>query len=209
MKARVATTWSDEGGFSAVEMIVVFLIIGIVASIAVMNFAVPNQQFKRQNVARELKVAFERARFDSVKRHAASPAGPATVVVNSSSYTLTTDLNQDGVFQSSESVITNFSAQGITISGYGSQSLPVTVTFDKRGEATARDSSNNVVQPQFRVCNGTCSQNPTSSDSNIVLVTPTGTVNMLPGNSSIPTFANANVTSIGTGTGISNKVSLP
>lgn len=197
----------DERGFSAVEMVVVFVIIAIVASIAVMSFAAPNKQFKRQNVARELKVAFERGRFDSVKRHAAG-AGPATVVVGAASYTLTTDLNQDGTFQPSESVVTNFSSD-ITISGYASQSLPVTVTFNQRGEATATDASNAVVSPQFRVCNGVCSQSPTSSDSNIVLVTPTGTVNMLAGDASIPTFANANVTSIATSTGISNKVSLP
>jgi prepilin-type N-terminal cleavage/methylation domain-containing protein len=207
MKVVAKYVWSDERGFSAVEMVVVFLIIGIIASIAIMNFATPNKQFKRQNVARELKVAFERARFDSVKRHAGG-AGPATVVVNAGSYTLTTDVNQDGTFQSGESVVTTFSTD-ITISGYASLNLPVTVTFDKRGEATAKDSTNGVVTPQFRICNGTCSQSPTASDSNIVLVTPAGTVNMLAGDASIPTFANANVTSIGTSTGISNKVSLP
>ena len=209
MTTTPRTSWSDERGLSAVEMIVVFAIIGVIASLAMMgSTGGANKQFQRQNVARELKVAFERARFDSVKRHAEG-AGPATVIVNASTYTLKTDLNQNGVFESSESVVSNFAGQDVTIAGYVSLSLPVTVSFNKRGEATAVDSTNATVAPQFLVCNGTCAQTPTASDANIVLVTPTGTVNLLAGNATVPTFANPNVTNVSTTTGISNTVSLP
>jgi type II secretory pathway pseudopilin PulG len=198
---------SDERGFSITEAIIVIVIIIILSSVALMQFGGTNSadaQFKRQNVARELKVALERARFDSVKRHAEG-AGPASVVVNSGSYTLTTDLNQDGTFQSQESQVTTFSGQGITISGYNSISLPVTVTFNKRGEA----STNGDVNPVFVVCNGTCPQTPSSSNANIVLVTPTGTVNLLAGGSTPPTFSAPNVSNIATSTGVSNIVSVP
>jgi len=192
---------------SLIETLVVIAIIVVVAGLALMQRGSANAQFQRQNVARELKVAFERGRFDSVKRHAEG-AGPATVVVDANSYTLTTDLNMDGTFQSSEIVTTNLSAQNITIAGYTSMSLPVTVTFNKRGEASAVGGGV-AVTPQFYVCNGTCPQTPTNGTANIVLVTPTGTVNLLAGSATPPTFANANVTSVSTTSGIRNTVSLP
>jgi Tfp pilus assembly protein FimT len=51
---------------------VVILVLAIVSTIAIMNMGSSKIQLERQTVARELKVAFERARFDSVKRRAAS-----------------------------------------------------------------------------------------------------------------------------------------
>jgi len=115
---------------------------------------------------------------------------------------LKTDSNNDGTY---ESLTTNFAAQNITIAGYTSMTLPVTVTFDKRGEVTATGG----VNPEFLVCNGTCPATPTSDTANIVLVTPTGTVNLLAGNATPPTFVNPGVTNVSTTAGISNMVSLP
>src|SRR5690606_12428047 len=65
---------SLDAGFSFVELMVVIVIIVIVATLALMQRGSANEQFQRQNVARELKVALERARFDSVKRRALPPA---------------------------------------------------------------------------------------------------------------------------------------
>src|SRR4029079_12806544 len=82
---------TDESGVTLIELLVVIVIIVIVCAIALMQRGSADAQFKRQNVARELKVAFERARFDSVKRRAqASPEARVTVVVDTSSYALTT-----------------------------------------------------------------------------------------------------------------------
>jgi prepilin-type N-terminal cleavage/methylation domain-containing protein len=203
--------WQKQRGVSLAETLIVVVIIAIVASLALMQFAAPNSQFKRQSVARELKVAFERARFDSVKRHAEG-AGPATVMVDTNSYTLTTDLNHDGTFQSSESVVKDLAAQNITIEIAGGLviSPPVTVTFDKRGEATAADSEFAVVPPSFYVCNGSCPQlpqTPTSSNADLVLVTPTGTVNLLGGAATPPVFGAPVVTN--PAANISNVVRLP
>src|SRR5436190_19131342 len=79
---------NDQSGVSLAETLIVVAIISIVASLAYFKMGTANVQFKRQNVARELKVAFERARFDSVKRHAAP--GAASVTVTPTSYTLHT-----------------------------------------------------------------------------------------------------------------------
>ena len=161
MKDR-SNNWNSERGVSVIEMLVVVVIIGVVAALAIMRMDGANPKFKRQNVARELKVAFERARFDSVKRHAEG-AGPATVIVDVDSYTLKTDLNQNGTFETAESVVTNFAAQNITIAGPGNLVIdfPVTVTFDKRGKSAAVDSEGSPVDPQFNVCNGACPSIPT------------------------------------------------
>ena len=69
-----------QGGFSFVELLIVVAIIAVVSTLAFFRMGTANTQFQRQNVARELKVAFERARFDSVRRHAEN-AGPASVMV--------------------------------------------------------------------------------------------------------------------------------
>lgn len=183
---------NDQSGVSLVETLVVVVIIAIVATLALMQMGTANTQFQRQNVARELKVAFERARFDSVKRHAGAP-GPATVEVGSTYYTLTTG--------SGSPQMTTLPA-GITIAGYTSMALPVTVTFDKRGEVTTTGS----VNPQFLVCNVTCSS-PSSATANIVLVTPTGTVNLLPGDAPLPAFDSPTVTN--PAVYISNTVRVP
>src|SRR4051812_47613630 len=90
-----------QSGVTFIELMVVIVIIAIVAAIALMQRGSADEQFKRQNVARNLKTAFERARFDSVKRRADSssiPAVPlAAVQIEATRFTLATDANQDGV----------------------------------------------------------------------------------------------------------------
>jgi prepilin-type N-terminal cleavage/methylation domain-containing protein len=191
-----------ESGVTVVELLVVIIIIAIVASIALMNRGSANEQFKRQNVALELKVAFERARFDSVKRRADTAAVQAKVTVTPTSYTLTIDRNMDGTLTADEDLVASLPA-GVVIGLYSGASLSSQeVVFNMRGETSQLPA------PQFLVCNVACSS-PNNSNSNIVLVTQTGTVNLLNGNSSLPTFANANVSNVNTSTDINNTVSLP
>jgi hypothetical protein len=76
------------------------------------------------------------------------------------------------------------------------------VTFDRRGE-TPLDPL-----PQFLICNVSC-DSPDNSDSNIVIVTATGTVNLLAGGSTLPTFGVPTVTNVNTSTGINPDAVLP
>ena len=200
---RSSYTTQGQDGTTLVEALVVIVIISVVAAFAIMNRGSADEQFKRQNVARELKVAFERARFDSVKRRAEG-ANQAHVVVDAGTFTLVTDVNQDGdTLDAVDSLTTNFAGQNISISSDGT-SLPVTVTFDKRGETTYTDD------PVFLVCNGSCTfSNDTSANANIVLVTPTGTVNLLPGGSALPTFGVPTITNVSTTAGVNPDVVLP
>jgi prepilin-type N-terminal cleavage/methylation domain-containing protein len=189
---------NDERGLSLVELLVVIIIIGIVAAIAIMQRGGADDQFRRQNIARELKVAFERARFDSVKRRALPPA---TVTITPGSYTLRTYNNDVNASPVPIDQVTNLPAD-IVIANYdGSVLTSTTVTFNMRGETGPSP-------PQLYVCNVNCSS-PSSDDANIVLVTSTGTVNLLSGNSSLPSFGVPTITNVGTSTGINPDAVLP
>ena len=58
MKAYGNYNFGAQEGWSLVELLVVIVIISVVASLALMQRGNANEQFKRQNVARELKVAY-------------------------------------------------------------------------------------------------------------------------------------------------------
>jgi hypothetical protein len=187
---------------------VVIVIIAIVAAIALMNRGSADSQFKRQNVARELKTAFERARFDSVKRRAQiTPSDVrATVVVSSNSYALTTYPIDSSGAPVANTLTTSTSGQNVVIGGNGSIGLPFTIYYNQRGEAV--DVGGASISPSFYVCNVSCTS-PTNNNANLLIVTPTGTVNLLPGGSSVPNFIAPSVTPVPPSTGINNTATLP
>ena len=57
-----------QAGVSLIEVLIVLVIVAVLVTIAIAQFSRPKEVFQRQNIAREFKVALERARFDSVKR---------------------------------------------------------------------------------------------------------------------------------------------
>lgn len=195
----------SESGFSIVELLVVCVIIAIIASIAIMQRGRANIDLARQNLSHDLKAALERARFDSVKRRADDAAIEANVVVNSFGYTLRTDKNQDGALDSTDDESTNIN-NGMIITGVNGINLPVTLTYDQRGEVTAR-SGGSIVNPVFRVCYLNC-LDVTKTD--LVLVSPTGTVNLLPGSADLPVFLPpSGISTVPAGTAISNSAVVP
>ena len=194
---------SHQSGVTVVELLVVVVVISVVAAFAIIQRGGANEQFNRQNVARELKLAFERARFDSVKRRAEG-AGPASVVVEDDKFTLSTDTDLDT--PGLESIETTL-PPNVSIARYEGGFGAVTVTFDKRGETTTTGAES----PVFLVCNGTCSADDDSAqNANIVLITATGTVNLLAGGATPQTFTAPPVLPpIGAGTDVNPRVLLP
>jgi hypothetical protein len=190
-------------------MVVVIVIISVVTTVALLQYTSPKRQFSRQNVSRELKVALERARFDSVKRRADVQAGQARVVIAANSFTLGIDKDKNGTVESSENVVNSFPGQGIAISG-NNFSVPLTVYFNQRGEVDARDASNNPLSivPQVLICSGNCST-ANSGNSDLLILTPTGTVNLLGGGSTVPTFAPPPVSTIGGTADVNPMVTVP
>ena len=194
---------SRQSGVTIVELMVVVVLIAVVAAFALIQRGGTDEQLRRQNVARELKSALERARFDSVKR-SAEGAGPANVVVENDRFILRTDTDLDT--PGLESIETTL-PPNVSIARYDGGRDTVTVTFDKRGETTTTGAES----PVFLVCNGTCSADDDAAhNANIVLITATGTVNLLPGGSTPQTFTAPPVAPpIGAGTDINPRVLLP
>lgn len=191
---------SGQAGISLVELLVVIVIIGIVASLALMQRGSANEQFQRQNASRELKTAFERARFDSVKRRADGGSVPlAYVFVEANQFTLFTDVNQDGDLADTGDAVTTPLPPNISIAPRAGLSLPLTISFNRRGEPGVSDL-------RMVVCNGTCDfDTDTTANANVLHVTATGTVEMLPGNSNVVAFATPPVTSVPGSTSIRSE----
>ena len=194
---------SHQSGVTVVELLVVVVVIAVIAGFALIQRGGANEQFNRQNAARELKFAFERARFDSVKRRAEA-GGPASVVVENDRFTSSTDTDLDT--PGLESIETTL-PPNISIARYEGGGGAVTVAFDKRGETTTTGAET----PIFLVCNGTCSADDDAAhNANIVLITATGTVNLLTGGATPQTFTAPPVAPpIGAGTDVNPRVVLP
>src|SRR5258708_37051336 len=124
---------SSQDGVSHIELLVVIVIIAIVASLALMQRGSANEQFQRQNIARQLKVAFERARFDSVKRRAILGASQDYVTVTPTEFTLRTyNTDVNGTAVASDQVTSLPS--GIVIGRYDSATLTsMEIDFNMRG----------------------------------------------------------------------------
>jgi prepilin-type N-terminal cleavage/methylation domain-containing protein len=202
-KHRRRDIFQDDSGFSLTELLVVISIVVIISAFALLNIGSAKKQLGRQNVARELKSAFERARFDSVKRRTLS-ANRANVVIAANSFTLNTDVDQNGTIESGEARVNNAWMSDVSICDTNGTPLSanVTVFFDNRGEISTTGGP-----AEFLVCNGSCST-PSVSNSNLILVTKTGTVNILSGGSTVPTFSTPTVTTISNSANINPDVTL-
>ncbi len=190
---------SHQSGVTVIELLVVIVVISIIAAFAMIQRGSANAQLTRQNSAQQLKTAFERARFDSVKRRPnegnPNTEAHAKVTVTPTSFTLRRYNNDANGAPGAVDVVTTL-PPGVVIALYDGTTLTTRdVSFNMRGETAASPAA------QFRVCNDSCAS-PTNSNANVVIVTPTGTVNLLSGSSTLPTFGAPAVTPISNSAGI-------
>ena len=208
-----------DDGYSLTEMMVVIVILGIVTTIPVLIIGRAKVQFSRQTFIREFKSSLERARFDSIKRKPESKEDMAKLVINANSYQLVTFRNSSGavddtgVAQVAKSEVKSLQTSDGTMAMHSSSStsaFPVTLLFDSRGEVSAFDAGNNAIAtPVFVICEGTCGVQ-TAENSTILMISPTGTVALLPGGSDVtPYAAPGNPTSVASSSGINRLVTLP
>jgi prepilin-type N-terminal cleavage/methylation domain-containing protein len=205
-----------QSGYTLSEILIVLVVLGIVLTFAVAQFGKSSENFGRQNIAREFKVSLERARFDSVKRHANVCSDMSSVTIDSStSFSVSVDLNQNGHLDlPAETRTITFDTRGdVNLIGNG-VTLPVTIRFDERGRAFTRPDCDPLsiptsTVPLFFFCSGTCTAATVNSqNANAIYVSPTGTVALMTGDSTIPTFADPTVTSVGTTDGIDDRLTV-
>ena len=192
--------FNRESGKSIMEMLIVLAIAAVLVTVAIAQLGNSTENLDRQNIAREFKVALERARFDSVKRRPEACEDMSRVVITSATrFELITDLNQNGTLEpASETRTTTFGTRGnVNIVGEDI-AFPTTIRFDRRGNATSGDCGALVDVVQEAIfCNTPCTAASANSDnSNIVFVSRTGTAAMLPGGTTLPDFDDPDVTEI-------------
>jgi prepilin-type N-terminal cleavage/methylation domain-containing protein len=199
----------DQSGFSLAEVLVVIVIISIIVVFAVAQFGNSADSFETENIARELKVRFERARFDSVKRRPANVVDMSRVVINNeTSFSYSMDSNQNNQLETSETQTVDFSGRtNIKILQNG-MNFPVTVIFDRRGHITATDGLGAEINPAFTVCNNCTSETANNSNALIVALSATGTVSMYHWDESPPDLHDPTVTTIGSNTDIDPMIAI-
>lgn len=143
-----------ERGFSVIQLVVVVAIIAIISVMATISIARAQQDMRRENTIREFKAYLEKARLDSIRRHATSTTNQATVTLTASnSYQVSMDFNYDGTIASSEVRTVTIPADRQVQFSMGSVTLPVTTRFDWRGRATSTQSDGTAVTPTFTIIN--------------------------------------------------------
>jgi len=186
----------------------VVTIIAIIAVLAMTQFGRTETRLQRQNIARELKIYLERARFDSVKRRATNANDMARVViVSATAFNVTTDMNLNGTIDTAD---TRFmSLNGRTDARITGNNLifPIIIRFDQRGQATAVNGNNAEVTPSFTICDADCTiATANASNATVITVTPTGTVAMSNGGETLSNINAPNVSTLAGNNSISNLV---
>ena len=124
---------SDARGGSLVELLIVFLVIGIASSLTIVNYRTSKRSMSLTDATRMLAAYSDKARIDSIRRH-----GGASLNINSSSsYTVNIDANG---FGTTTATTINLPPQ-ITLSyrlppstaSINPAATPVTIAYDWRG----------------------------------------------------------------------------
>jgi type II secretory pathway pseudopilin PulG len=192
---------SNQSGVSILEVIIVLVVVTVLVTIAVGSFRSAGRNLDRQNIAREFKISLERARFDSVKRRASVCSDMSGVTVNADSFVLMIDMDNDGQLSDPEIRTVDLSARGDVSIVPNDVTLPLTIRFDQRGQAYLNDCDEASIPtadiPLLFFCNGVCTPDTANSEnSNVIFVSPAGTIAMLYGGETMPAFGNANVSNV-------------
>ncbi len=198
-----------QKGISLVEVLVVLVIVSVLIVAAVAQFGDAETRFQTQNVARELKVNFERARFDSVKRRPTTVNDMARIVINdATSFSVLVDQDQNSTLEPTDTRTINFGNRGDVKIIAAGMTFPITVAFDRKGHITAIDNSGTLVTPNFIICDNCTESTITPQNSFQISVSPTGTITMLQNGETLPSHANPTTTTINGGFEVDNMLTV-
>ena len=131
---------NSERGFSLIEMLIVIAMIGVVCVFGFIQVARARRAIELTNAARQFTAYVDKARLDSLRRHADLTTQMANVTITAANtYTVTIDADGSGTLDATRT-FTFPSNSGISFSG---AAYPTTIRFNWRGRTV--DASGNLV----------------------------------------------------------------
>ncbi|HEY0407536.1 MAG TPA: hypothetical protein VGC89_17510 [Pyrinomonadaceae bacterium] len=128
---------SKESGVSIVEMLLVVLIIVVVSAWAFMRIVEAQQSARLAGATQELTAYLDKARLDSIRRHATAVEQMAQVSIDSPTrYSVRLDANGDGELDQPR--VFNFASRGIS---FNVAAFPTVIRFNWRGRVADADGA--------------------------------------------------------------------
>ena len=126
----------SAAGFTVVELLIVMVIIAIISTIALSSFRSSSRRLNLAGATRNLSAYLEKARTDSVRRHALPL--PANITINStSSYVAWLDSTGSGTLTASTISFPAGTSLGYTLppatTNIDPSATPLIITYDWRG----------------------------------------------------------------------------
>ena len=116
-------TSNNQRGFTTIQLLITITISAIVCGFAVVGITSARAHIRRASSARQFAALAERARADSVRRHASGLQQAGIQQIDATTYAVTMDFNDSGTV-----TVQNFTTEsGVTIS------MPRAISFDWRG----------------------------------------------------------------------------
>jgi prepilin-type N-terminal cleavage/methylation domain-containing protein len=121
----------NTSGFSVIELLIVVAMISVISGFALIQIVQARQDMTRANAAQQLATYLEKARVDSLRRHATDSTQMAQVtIVNASFYTVAIDADGSGALDA-PLVVSLPANSGLQFTGL----FPRTIYFNWRGNS--------------------------------------------------------------------------
>jgi Tfp pilus assembly protein FimT len=130
-----------ERGVSILEMLIMLLMVSVITGYALTRISGAQQFMRMENASREFMSYVDKARIDSVRRHAGPPGTlpqpqmSSVTITGPRTYTVVMDFDGNGVVDAPRN-ITIPQDQGV-IFNTGATPLPITISFNWRGRAVS------------------------------------------------------------------------
>jgi prepilin-type N-terminal cleavage/methylation domain-containing protein len=130
----------SAAGFSVVELLIVIAVVAIISTIALTSFEKSSRSFNLSGATRNLSAYLEKARVDSVRRHA-QPSGASLDINSTSSYTANIDFSGTGTSTARTISLPAGTTLSYTLppatTSIDPSATPITITYDWRGRTTS------------------------------------------------------------------------